>query len=234
MIPYMRKIASYFAAGATTMECLIGMKFNNFVLLAHDNNGGRDILVMKQDQQKFFKLDEYAGMVVCGEAGDTVYFSEFIQKNVVLYRIRNGYSMSPNAAANYTRQELAEALRKKPNIVNLLLGGYDKTSNTPSLYFMDYLGTLAEVPFAAHGYGSYFTYSLLDCLHRPDMTQSQAEELLLKCILELQKRFAINLPAFTYYFVDQNGVGEKKVLTVPPPTLTTTQAYRPAAVEVME
>lgn len=216
------------------MECLIGMKFNNFVLLAHDNNGGRDILVMKQDQQKFFKLDEYAGMVVCGEAGDTVYFSEFIQKNVVLYRIRNGYSMSPSAAANYTRHELAEALRKKVNVVNLLLGGYDKTSSTPSLYFMDYLGTMAEVPYGAHGYGSYFTYGLLDHLHRADMTQAEAEGLLLKCIEELQKRFAINLPSFSYYFVDQNGFGEKKVMTVPPPPLTTTRGYQPTPVEVME
>lgn len=216
------------------MEYLIGMKFNNYVLLAHDNNGGRDILVMKQDQQKFFILDEYAGMVVSGEAGDTVYFSEFIQKNVVLYRIRNGYSMSPSAAANYTRHELAEALRQKVNIVNLLLGGYDKTSNTPSLYFMDYLGTLAEVPYGSHGYGSYFTYSLLDRLHRPDMTQVEAEDLLLKCVVELQKRFAINLPSFSYYFVDQNGFGEKKVLTVPPPPLTTARAFHPAAVEVME
>jgi 20S proteasome subunit beta 4 len=46
--------------------------------------------------------------------------------------------------------------------VNLLLGGYDTSTYAPHLYWMDYLGTLAEVPFAAHGYGSYFALSLLD------------------------------------------------------------------------
>jgi 20S proteasome alpha/beta subunit len=32
----------------------------------------------------------------------------------------------------------------------------------PKLYWMDYLGTQSDVPFAAHGYGSYFALSLLD------------------------------------------------------------------------
>jgi 20S proteasome subunit beta 4 len=46
--------------------------------------------------------------------------------------------------------------------VNLLLGGYDISTKSPNLYWMDYLGTLAEVPFAAQGYGSYFVLSLFD------------------------------------------------------------------------
>ncbi|KAJ2963835.1 hypothetical protein NUW54_g14264 [Trametes sanguinea] len=35
-------------------------------------------------------------------------------------------------------------------------------SDTPHLYWIDYLGTMSEVPFAAHGYGAYFALSLLD------------------------------------------------------------------------
>ena len=46
--------------------------------------------------------------------------------------------------------------------MNLLLGGYDKAEEKPHLYWIDYLGTQASVPFASHGYGSYFALSLLD------------------------------------------------------------------------
>ena len=56
--------------------------------------------------------------------------------------------------------------------MNLLLGGYEEpeatgeqsaaVTGTPHLYWIDYLGTIATVPFAAHGYGSYFALSLLD------------------------------------------------------------------------
>lgn len=171
---------------------------------------------MKQDQDKLFTLDDKFGMITCGEAGDTVYFGEYIQKNIALYRMRNGYSLSAHAAANYTRSQLAEFLQRHPYLVNLLLGGYDSKNSKSALYFMDYLGTLAEVPYGAHGYGSYFVLGILDRFHRPDMSREEGEELLLKCVQEIQQRFMINLPSFSYYIIDEGGFSDKKVLTVQP------------------
>lgn len=98
-----------------------------------------------------------------GRAGDTVQFAEYIERNIRLYQIRNIYALRPQSAASWIRRSVAESLRSRhPYSVNLLLGGYDISTYTPHLYWMDYLGTLAEVPFAAHGYGSYFALSLLD------------------------------------------------------------------------
>lgn len=37
-----------------------------------------------------FKLSEKILMLCVGEAGDTVQFAEYIQKNVQLYKMRNG------------------------------------------------------------------------------------------------------------------------------------------------
>lgn len=90
-------------------------------------------------------------------------FAEYIERNIRLYQIRNTYALRPSSAASWIRRSLAESLRsRKPYTVNLLLGGYDVTTYTPHLYWVDYFGTLVEVPFAAHGYGSYFALSLLD------------------------------------------------------------------------
>lgn len=50
---------------------------------------------------------------------------------------------------------------QSPYNVNFLLAGHDGTDG-PSLFYMDYLASLSEVPFAAHGYGAYFTLSILD------------------------------------------------------------------------
>lgn len=41
--------------------------------------------------------------------------------------------------------------------MNLLLGGYDKIADKPTLYWIDYLASLAPVPYAAHGYAQYVT-----------------------------------------------------------------------------
>lgn len=86
----------------------------------------------------------------------TVQFAEFIQANIQLYSMRNNMELSPAATANFVRGELAQALRsRKPYTVNLLLGGYDKITDKPSLYWIDYLASQASLPYAAHGYAQY-------------------------------------------------------------------------------
>ena len=47
-----------------------------------------------------------------GEPGDADNFSEFIKANLKLYTLRNQHALTTHAAANYTRNELATALRK--------------------------------------------------------------------------------------------------------------------------
>lgn len=70
--------------------------------------------------------------------------------------MRNDSELGPSAVANFVRGELARSLRsRKPYTVNLLLGGIDPITNTPSLYWLDYLAALAPLPYAAHGYAQY-------------------------------------------------------------------------------
>ena len=42
----------------STMECLIGMQFEDFVMVAADQTNARSIMVMKNDQNKFFNLSD--------------------------------------------------------------------------------------------------------------------------------------------------------------------------------
>lgn len=95
--------------------------------------------------------------------GDTVQFAEYVERNIRLYQIRNNYPLRPPSAASWVRKTIAQSLRSRNAYgVNLLLGGYDTSDFTPHLYWIDHFGTLVELPFAAHGYGSYFALSLLD------------------------------------------------------------------------
>lgn len=42
------------------------------------------------DHDKMFKMSEKILLLCVGEPGDTVQFAEYIQKNVQLYKMRNG------------------------------------------------------------------------------------------------------------------------------------------------
>lgn len=52
-------------------------------------------------------------MAVSGETGDTTQFAEYISKNIQLYKMRNGYELSPKSASTFTRRNLADALRSR-------------------------------------------------------------------------------------------------------------------------
>ncbi|XP_033123686.1 proteasome subunit beta type-2-like [Anneissia japonica] len=188
------------------MEFLIGIEGDGFVLVASDRTSARSVFVMKHDQDKMFKLSEKIAMLVVGDSGDTVSFAEFIQKNLQLYKMRNGYELSPHAAANFTRKQLADALRTRSAYqVNLLMAGVDDTEG-PSLYYIDYLASLNKVPFAAHGYGSFFSLSVLDRYYKKGLSKDEAVDLLQKALLEVQKRFIVNLPSFQVRIIDKDGI----------------------------
>merc|ERR1719418_367248 len=81
---------------------------------------------LKDDYNKAFKLSDKMLMSVVGESGDTTQYAEFIAKNIQLYKMQNGYELSPKASANFTRRNLADYLRSRtPISVNILMAGYD-------------------------------------------------------------------------------------------------------------
>ncbi|XP_046858317.1 proteasome subunit beta type-2-like [Xenia sp. Carnegie-2017] len=188
------------------MEFLLGVVGKDFVMVASDCNQGRSIVRMKEDYDKMFTLSDKLLMLVVGESGDTVQFAEYIEKNIQLYKMKNGYELSPHAAANFTRKELADYLRSRtPYQVNILFAGYDKQKG-PELYFMDYLASQQKVPFAAHGYGAFFTLGILDRYYESDMSVNEAKSVIDRCIAEVQKRFLINMPKFIIRYVDKDGI----------------------------
>ncbi|XP_022352359.1 proteasome subunit beta type-2 isoform X2 [Enhydra lutris kenyoni] len=188
------------------MEYLIGIQGPDYVLVASDQVAASSIVQMKDDHDKMFKMSEKILLLCVGEAGDTVQFAEYIQKNVQLYKMRN---------ANFTRRNLADCLRSRtPYHVNLLLAGYDEHEG-PALYYMDYLAALAKAPFAAHGYGAFLTLSILDRYYTPTISRERAVELLRKCLEELQKRFILNLPTFSVRIIDKNGIHDLDNISFP-------------------
>ncbi len=101
------------------MDCSLSLVFPKFALLASDAVDRRSILVMKEDQNKAFKLSDKLLMSVTGDTGDAAQFAEFIAKNVQLYKIRNSYELSPAAATHFTRRNLADYLRSRVSSIQI-------------------------------------------------------------------------------------------------------------------
>jgi len=191
------------------MECQVAITGKGYVLVAADTVAARSIVKMKHDEDKIKVLGSRLLMSYSGEPGDTVQFAEYIERNLRLHQIRYLHPLRPSSAASWIRRQLADSLRSRsPYSVNLLVGGYDVATSEPHLYWIDYLGTSAHVPYAAQGYGSYFVLSLLDRYHNPEASLEEGLETLKRCIAEMEKRLIVSLGKFKVKIVDKDGVRE--------------------------
>ncbi|EMD37159.1 20S proteasome subunit [Gelatoporia subvermispora B] len=191
------------------MDVSFAITGKGYVIIAADTTAARSIIKMKSDEDKIKVLSPHLLMAYSGEPGDTVQFAEFIERNIRLYHIRNPHPLRPQSAASWIRRSLADSIRsRRPYAVNLLVGGYDPAEHAPHLYWMDYLGTMAEVPFAAHGYGAYFALSLLDRYHDPEANLEEGIATLKKCIDEVAQRLVVAPGKYKVKVVDKDGVRE--------------------------
>ncbi|XP_055544754.1 proteasome subunit beta type-2-like [Wyeomyia smithii] len=195
------------------METLIGIRGPDFVMLAADSSHAQSIIVLKDDENKIYKISDNLVMATIGEAGDRVQFTEYISKNILLYKMRNGYELGPKSAAHFTRKNLADYLRSRtPYHVNVLVGGYDEADGA-QLHYIDYLANSLPVKYAAHGYGGLFVSSILDRYHHAKITQDEAYEIMKKGVTEIQKRLLVNLPKFKVSVIGKDGIKELADIT---------------------
>mmetsp|Transcript_9155 Transcript_9155/g.16547 ORF Transcript_9155/g.16547 Transcript_9155/m.16547 type:complete len:263 (-) Transcript_9155:178-966(-) len=65
---------------------------------------------------------------------------------------------------------------------------------TPKLFWLDQYGSLQNMRYAAHGFGSNFAYSVLDQTYHNNMSREEAAGLIRECFLQLRQRYVINSP----------------------------------------
>ncbi|EER09201.1 proteasome subunit beta type 2, putative [Perkinsus marinus ATCC 50983] len=187
-------------------DCAFGIAGKDWVIIAADSHVEQSIVKFKTTEDKIYEMDNnklVAGsnnktnnnnnnryhhhhhdllLLAAGPQADSNQFLEFISRNVELYALVNGVQLTTHALASFTRNELADALRKGPYQVNMLIGGYDDKDGSASLYYMDYLASCQKITRGAHGYAAYFVLGLLDKLYKKDMTQEDGLDAIKQCI----------------------------------------------------
>ena len=187
------------------MDCVFAVQGPDYILLAGDRAAVSNSIIKLQDtDHKVMKLTDKQMMACVGEAYDKKNFSKLIRANMELYYFKNGQRLTTDEAAAYIRNELSEGIRSSPHQCNCLIAGYD--IDGPKLYWLDYLGSYAKLLKAAHGYGAYFLYGLMDNFYKKDLSLTDGEDIIKKCISELKKRFSINMVNFDVFKITKDGI----------------------------
>lgn len=194
-------------------------------------SAGRSILQFKSDENKIKELGPHLAMAYGGEPGDTNNFADYVERNMRLYAIRHHHPLLPHAASSWIRRSLADSLRsRRPYAVNLLLGGYDTTSDTPHLYWIDYLGTKADIPYAAHGMGMHVSLSTMDKYWYEGIDRRAGVDVIKKAINETQTRLTIKFN-FNCIIIDKNGIHKLEINAEDPIAILEKKQQEDAAAE---
>lgn len=114
-------------------------------------------------------------------------FSERVQKQVVTGS--QTYSMQDNEGKMIREEQSA-----------LMVPPCDKewpSSNSlmvPKLFWLDQYGSLQNLRYGAHGFGSNFALSILDQRYKSDLSREEAISLIRECFQQLRLRYVINSP----------------------------------------
>eukprot|EP00986_Skeletonema_menzelii_P017995 scaffold23669_cov119-Skeletonema_menzelii.AAC.2 len=65
---------------------------------------------------------------------------------------------------------------------------------SPKLFWLDQYGSLQNLSYGCHGFGSNFALSVLDQRYQKGMSRSEAQELIMECFEQLRQRYLINSP----------------------------------------
>ena len=187
------------------MDCVFAVQGPDYILLAGDRASVSNSIIKLQDtDHKILKLTNNQLMATVGEAYDKKNFAKYIKANMKNYYFQNGQRLTTDETAAYIRKELAEGIRSSPHQCNCILAGYD--IDGPKLYWLDYLGSYAKLLKAAHGYGAYFLYGLMDNFYKKDLQLNEGEDIIKKCINELKTRFSINMVDFDVFKITKDGI----------------------------
>ena len=186
------------------MDSIFALKGSDYVIMVNETTVNHSIFKLRHQFDKSTNLSNNCVAAFAGDHADRANFGSYIRRNIDYSRFRHNRDLTINEIANLIRNQLAEALRKQPYQVNILLGGVDKEG--VQLYWIDYLGTLAEVPYGAHGYAGYFISSVLSNFWKPDLDKETALKLVNGAINELRTRFIIAQDNFIVKIVDKNGI----------------------------
>jgi len=143
-------------------DCVFGIVGKDFVIIASDRSVNRSVLKIQDCDEKLTTLSDNILIGVSGldDVSARKGFSKLIKGESEYYYYRYNNRLNTYETANFTRSVLANNIRKGGDLANCLIAGFE--NNEPSLYWLDYLGSLQKVTRGAQGYCSYFLSGLLD------------------------------------------------------------------------
>ena len=133
------------------------------------------------------------GMVRCASSGTSSgasSFSDRVQKQISA--ASSAYKLSSESNTDDKKQDDDDVINDSRDSSSVKRAQPSLLS--PKLFWLDQYGSLQNLSYGCHGFGSNFALSVLDQRYQKGMSRSEAEELIMECFEQLRQRYLINSP----------------------------------------
>lgn len=161
--------------GTTT----VGIVCNDGVVLATDRRVTAGTYVAHKKGRKLFQLDENKAATIAGLVADAQMIMDYLKSQISLLKMNNKGPVSTKTIATYASNVLFSA-RAYPYIVQFIIAGYDEEG--PSLYVLDWFGTLTKEKYVTTGSGSPYAIGVLEASLKKNPAMADALPVIAKAV----------------------------------------------------
>lgn len=160
--------------GTTT----VGLVARDFVVLAADRRATSGYFIASKRAKKILEIDDHVAVTIAGAVGDAQQLVDRLRAEAKIYKVINNEPMPVKSIA--TLSSLILFQYRPILVVQMLVGGVDKSG--PSIYTVDWLGTVTREKYVATGSGTPFAIAILETEYSENMDENAAVKLAIKAV----------------------------------------------------
>jgi proteasome beta subunit len=187
--------------GTTT----VGLVCVDGVVFATDTRVTADGYVAHKKGKKLYRIADNLAMTIAGTVADAQNVIDIICFYVKKYELEHQMQMPIKAAATLA-SNIFSANRMFPLVTQVIIGGID--GSAPSLFQIDFFGSLTEEKVFSTGSGSPIAYSILESSYSPSLGTKEGVKVAAKSVLAAMKRDTATGENLDVSIIDSNGYRE--------------------------
>jgi len=181
---------------------IMAVSFKGGVILGADSRTSTGSYIANRVTDKITPLADNVYILRSGSAADTQAIASYVQMYIALHQAEANERIRVKIAANmamqmaYSNKDMLQA--------GLIIAGWDEDEGA-SVWAIPLGGTLMNVPYAIGGSGSAYIYGFCDKFWRPDMSEAEAKEFVVRALSHAMARDASSGGCIRTVTVDENG-----------------------------
>ncbi len=187
--------------GTTTL----GMVCDGAVVVATDTRVTMGNYIAHHKGKKLHQIDHHLAMTIAGSVADAQNVIDIAKYYAALYRMDHEKRI-PVSSASRLLANIFFNQRYYPLIAQIILAGYDDSG--PSLYNIDFFGSLTSEKFTSTGSGSPIVLGILEAEFKEGMTVDDTVRLAVKGVTSSMKRDTYSGDSFDVAVINKDGFRE--------------------------